>query len=103
MPYTILIAGGTGLVGSRLAPMLRERGHTVILLSRRADEARGVFGWEPENGTIDDTAVRRADIIINLSGSGIADGRWTTKRRKSIIDSRVKGASYPGCHPAHGS
>ncbi|MFN7117744.1 MAG: TIGR01777 family oxidoreductase [Saprospiraceae bacterium] len=88
---TVLIGGGSGLVGKRLSELLRERGYTVQHLSRtpnpNAEFPR--FGWDLQQGTIDQAAVERADIIINLAGEGIADGRWTPARKKRIIASRV--------------
>jgi uncharacterized protein len=82
----ILIAGGTGLIGSQLVPMLRERGHTVRLLTR-SPKGPGQFAWDPEHAALIGT-----DVIINLAGAGIAAGRWTPARRQTIINSRVQGA-----------
>ena len=86
---TILIAGGTGLIGTRLAPLLTENGHRVLLLSRHAS-APNSFHWDPATGTIDDESIRQADIVINLAGAGIADKRWTTKRKHLIAESRTQ-------------
>jgi uncharacterized protein len=93
MSKTVLIAGASGLVGSRLTQLLQEKGYRTIALSRKEDLSKGIYGWNPEMGSINDEAVRQADFVINLAGSGIADGRWTATRKKSIIDSRVKGAA----------
>jgi uncharacterized protein len=90
---TVLIAGASGLVGSRLTQLLHEKGYKTIALSRIEDLSKGIYGWNPEAGNINDEAVKQADFVINLAGSGIADGRWTAARKKSIIDSRVKGAA----------
>lgn len=90
----ILIAGGSGLIGSRMAKLFAAHGHEVAILSRKAS-ASGPFpayAWDPGRGEIDHDAVRRADVVINLSGAGIADARWTPSRKREIIDSRVKSA-----------
>lgn len=92
MSKTILLAGGTGLIGSRLAEMLRMGGHEVLLLSRRPNPSKNIFGWNPAAGTVDDEAVRRADFVVNLAGAGIADGRWTASRKREIIESRTQSA-----------
>ncbi len=91
---TILIAGGTGLVGKRLSVLLKEKGHDVLHLSRRPDPkaAFPTFQWNPAAGLIDQSAVERADYVINLAGAGIADSRWTEARKQLIIDSRVQSA-----------
>lgn len=89
---TILLAGGTGFIGSRLQTMLRERGHTVRLLSRRP---KGVdqFAWDPLAGALDETALRGADAVVNLAGAGIADKRWTPARKRLLLESRTKSAA----------
>lgn len=91
---TILIAGGSGLIGSRLSHLLREQGHEVLHLSRRArpDAAFRSYRWSPAASSIDDEAVLRADYVINLAGAGIADKPWTAARKQLIIDSRVDSA-----------
>ena len=89
VPKTILLAGGTGLIGSRLAEILQEKGHTVRILSRRP-QGKNQFAWNPAANTIDDKAVLGADAVINLAGAGIADKRWTAARKKLLVDSRVE-------------
>lgn len=91
---SVLLGGGSGLVGSRMAQLLSEQGHEVSLLSRKAS-ASGPFpayAWNPDGGEIDHEAVRRADVVVNLAGAGIADARWTEARKREIIESRVKTA-----------
>lgn len=88
---TILISGGTGLIGRNLTRRLEEKGFRVLLLSRQAGGRRGknVFFWNPGEGKIDREAVAGADYIIHLAGAGIGDKRWTKKRKQEIVDSRV--------------
>jgi len=86
---TILLAGGTGLIGSRMSDLLQDRGYTVRLLSR-SPKGKNQFAWDPAAGTIDEAAVRGADVVINLAGAGIADKRWTAARKRLLIDSRVQ-------------
>lgn len=88
---TILIAGGTGLLGIQLSRILRGDGHTVFHLSRRPkpDAEFPSFAWNIEKWEIDKTVFSKADYIINLAGSGIADARWSDARKKDIIQSRT--------------
>lgn len=88
---TVLIAGGTGLIGTRLSQLLKEKKYTVLHLSRTKEPTAEfpVFQWDIKNGFIEDGAVEKADFIINLAGAGIADKPWTESRKKLIIDSRV--------------
>lgn len=92
---TILITGGTGLVGKAVTRLLISKGYDVIVLTRGPGNARkeqyAEAHWDPGKGTIDVAAVQQADCIINLAGAGVADKRWSKKRKQEIIDSRVKG------------
>lgn len=92
---TILITGGTGLVGRALTKSLLEMGHQVIVLTRAASELKRNDGveygkWIPEKEIIDKNAVGRADVIIHLAGAGVAEKRWSRKRKQEILNSRVK-------------
>jgi hypothetical protein len=86
---TIIIAGGTGLIGTRLSEILTQKGHTVRILTR-SPRKEGQYHWNPDQGTMDETALQGAHAIINLAGSGIADQRWTNDRKRNLVDSRVK-------------
>lgn len=96
---TILITGGTGLIGTALAALLTEKGHRVIVLTRHANVAKGrptsgspeAAHWDPSTGAIDTAALGQADYIVHLAGAGVADKRWSAKRKKAIEDSRVEG------------
>jgi uncharacterized protein (TIGR01777 family) len=85
----ILITGGTGLVGSRLTEMLIDKNHEVVILSRNPKK-KNQFKWDISKNYIDIKALENTDYIIHLAGAGIADERWTDKRKKVIIDSRVQ-------------
>jgi uncharacterized protein (TIGR01777 family) len=92
MNKTVLIAGGTGLIGARLSQLLTEKGYNVLHLSRtknlRAEFP--AYAWDLGDNSIDEEAITRSDIVINLAGAGIADKPWTEERKQLIIDSRVK-------------
>ena len=85
----ILITGGTGLVGKRLTELLVNKNHEVVILSR-SPQHKNEFKWDISKSYIDEKAFKSIDFIIHLAGAGIADKRWTSKRKKEIIDSRVK-------------
>jgi uncharacterized protein (TIGR01777 family) len=90
---TILITGGTGLIGTALSKFLTARQHQVIILSRHPRSAASnvsYAGWNPAKGTIDAEAIQWADYIINLAGAGVADKRWSKKRKEEIVNSRVQ-------------
>lgn len=89
---TILITGGSGMIGSRLIPLLQQKDHTVHVLSHSGKQVEGVrvFEWDIERNHIEKGAFEGVHHIIHLSGFPIAQGRWTTKRRQLIRDSRIK-------------
>lgn len=91
---TILITGGSGLLGTALTKMLTDKGHKVIILTRtqKPSQSSSVTYklWNVKEQTIDETAVSAADYIIHLAGAGVADKRWTDDRKKEIIESRTQ-------------
>lgn len=89
---TILITGGTGLIGKNLKKKLTIKGYTVHVLTRSPKE-EGEFRWSINEKYIDENAFKGVTHIIHLAGAGIADKRWTTKRKKELVDSRVKSAN----------
>jgi uncharacterized protein len=88
---TILITGGTGLIGKSLTKTLINSGHRVHILSRtpRAESAVPEFYWNVEKQEIDEKAFNGVDHIVHLAGIGVADKRWTEQRKQEIINSRV--------------
>ena len=93
---TILITGGTGLIGTRLTQLLIADGFEVIILSRRSPAAGKMMAgvsyanWDIEKQTVDKKAVSKADHIIHLAGEGVADKRWNKKRKQEIVKSRTQ-------------
>jgi len=94
---TVLITGGTGLVGKHLSKALIQKGNEVIILSRspRQSNTSGLryAVWDVDKGTIDKDALQQADHIIHLAGAGVADKRWTARRKQEIVDSRTQSAA----------
>ncbi len=88
---TILITGGSGLIGKALSKRLLDEGHSVRILSRtpNAQSKFPAFFWDVEKQQIDEEAFDGIDGIVHLAGEGIADKRWTDKRKQEVIDSRV--------------
>lgn len=92
MNKSILLTGGTGLIGKNLTEALLAKGYTVSRLSRRPgkDPRVKTFLWNVEKGEIDEACIDGVDIIVHLAGEGIAKKRWTKKRKQELIESRTK-------------
>ncbi len=86
---TILITGGTGLIGKALQEKLASKGYSTTILTRKKSENSSTFYWNIDKGIIEKEAVQTADFIIHLAGAGIADKRWSKKRKKILINSRI--------------
>ena len=87
----ILITGGKGLIGRNLSKLLVENGYAISVLTRKPKPNTSIkeFAWSPKEGTIDTEALKNVDAIIHLVGAGIADKRWTKKRKEELYRSRI--------------
>jgi uncharacterized protein len=92
MKKNVLISGGSGFIGKKLTQLLINNGFSVSILSRNYKQNSSnisYYKWDIDNQYIDEEAVLKADFIIHLAGENIAGSRWTTQRKKEIINSRV--------------
>ncbi|HEY4326549.1 MAG TPA: TIGR01777 family oxidoreductase [Mucilaginibacter sp.] len=88
----ILLTGGTGLIGQKLTQQLLNTGYIVSHLSRSpgSDARIKTFKWDIDKGQIDENCLDGVDVIVHLAGAGVADKHWTARRKKEIVDSRIK-------------
>ncbi|RYF91570.1 MAG: TIGR01777 family protein [Chitinophagaceae bacterium] len=96
--HTILITGGTGLVGKALSDYLLGKGYKVIILTRKmpSKPASGHMKyalWDVKKQSIDVQAVQEADYIIHLAGAGVVDKKWTEAYKKEILLSRTESSA----------
>ncbi len=88
---SVVIAGGSGTVGTRLSELLRKAGYKVLILTRSKEKVAkndSYLFWDLHKGEIDER-YRDIDYVVNLAGSGIAEGRWTDSRKEEIMNSRI--------------
>lgn len=88
----ILIAGANGLIGKEVSAFLHKQGHSIRWLVRHksAEVAYPQFIWDPQHHQIDLDAFKSVEVIVNFSGSPIGSGRWTARRKREILDSRLQ-------------
>lgn len=84
----ILVAGGTGFLGSALVAVLQKDGHSVAVLTRRPNRSHHVR-WDPYGPlTAWVHALEDVDAVINLVGAPI-NKRWTASHKRAMWNSRV--------------
>jgi len=93
MAKNVLLTGGTGFIGKYLSNLLIANGFSVSILSRsntKNTDTITYYKWDLEKNYIDENAILNADYIIHLAGEGIVEKRWTEKRKKEILQSRIQ-------------
>jgi len=109
---TIGVTGGTGFIGHHLTRLLLQRGYNVVIFTRSIKRSRSFkhityAALDAEKNICDASVLQKLDAVIHLAGAGIADKRWTDKRKQEIVSSRVDGTKYlttklrqqaPNCH-----
>ena len=89
---SILITGGTGLIGSKLLDSIDKSVYNVYVLTRKKSyKENGVnyINWDPENSVLDISQIKNLYSVINLAGESIDGSRWTSNYKRKILDSRV--------------
>ncbi len=88
----ILVTGATGFVGRALVPRLLADGHAVVVQSSSPERAKNALGADVEVVSSDEAwadVLAGVDAIVNLAGEPIVSGRWTDKKKKALVESRV--------------
>lgn len=88
---TFLVSGASGVVGKSLIPFLTTGGHRVIKLVRRLPVGHDELYWNPLQGELNLSTLEHIDVVIHLAGENIGSGRWSTEKKKRILDSRILG------------
>lgn len=84
----ILIAGASGLIGQALVAAWQDQ-HDIVVLGRDVVKLKKVFPQQTAITWTQLQSVEGFDVVINLAGANIGQGRWTAKRKQVILNSRV--------------
>lgn len=85
----VLIAGGTGFLGSALESSLRRDNHEVMVLTRRAPKNPNEIQWDGRTTNGWGHIVNEVDAVVELTGYGLEHWPWTARQKKRFLDSRV--------------
>jgi len=85
----VLIAGGTGFLGSNLARMLSTAGHEVIVLTRREPRAANQRRWDGRSPDGWASLLAQVDAVVNTTGYGLEHWPWTAAQKRRFEESRV--------------
>ena len=93
---TVLISGGSGMIGTFLTKGLLAKGYDVRHLSKKKEGEKPTdiptFSWNIEKSFLDSEALQGTDVIIHLAGASITEKKWTEEQKKKILNSRIDGA-----------
>lgn len=84
-----LVAGGSGFLGSHLIARLRDDGHEVTQLVRRAPRSSDQVEWQPAEGVLDPDVVAAADVVVNVAGSPTVGNPHSKRWARELWESRV--------------
>lgn len=85
----VLIAGGSGFLGTALRTSLVEDGHDVFILTRRPSKGPSEIHWDGKTTKEWGHRMNDMDAVVNLTGFGLVHWPWTRKQKQKIVDSCV--------------
>jgi uncharacterized protein (TIGR01777 family) len=93
----IAMTGATGLVGNLTGQELVKSGNEIVALVRNPKTAKldfpaKIFAWDAGKSEVPTEALKDVDAVLHLAGENVAHGRWTAKRKRALVDSRIKAA-----------
>ncbi|QES89601.1 TIGR01777 family oxidoreductase [Rhizosphaericola mali] len=92
----ILLTGATGFIGKELVRQILQKytnAHLHILTRKKQSSSSpqiSYYTWDIAKQLIDKDLPKEIDAVIHLAGANIAEKKWTEKRKKELINSRVK-------------
>ena len=94
----IVIAGGTGFLGTSLANHYSKQDTQVIILTRGKSKIKGGIQYESWDGKTVGSWIKvldNSDVVINLNGKSV-DCRYTKKNKSLIYSTRLESTNILG-------
>lgn len=85
----VLIAGGSGFLGTALRTSLVKDSHDVYILTRRPAKGPSEIQWDGKTTNGWGQRMNDLDAVVNLTGFGLEHWPWTRKQKQKFVDSRV--------------
>jgi uncharacterized protein (TIGR01777 family) len=85
----VLIAGGSGFLGTALSNSLKKDSHDVFILTRRDSLNPHEIHWDGRTITGWGHIVNEMDAMVHLTGYGLEHWPWTKRQKQRFVDSRV--------------
>jgi uncharacterized protein (TIGR01777 family) len=85
----VLIAGGSGFLGTALKNLLGHNSHEVFILTRGRSQGRNRIHWDGKTTDGWGHLVNDMDAVVNLTGYGLEHWPWTKRQKQKFVDSRV--------------
>ena len=85
----VLIAGGSGFIGSAISKSLEQDGHKVFILTRSQTRKPDYIHWDGKTTHGWGDRINEMDAVVNLTGYGLEHWPWTKRQKQKFIHSRV--------------
>jgi len=85
----ILIAGGSGFLGTALTARLTRYNHQVFILTRQTPKSDNQIQWDAKATGGWTHRLNEMDAVIHTTGYGLEHWPWTQRQKQRFINSRV--------------
>ena len=86
----ILIAGGSGFIGTALGKRLRQSDHEIFVLTRHTPKHASQVQWDGRTTEGWGQRMNEMDAVVNLTGFGLEHWPWTRRQKEKFVTSRVE-------------
>ena len=85
----VMIAGGSGFIGTALSKSLEQDGHKVFVLTRSQPRRLNQIQWDGKTTNGWGSRINEIDAVVNLTGYGLEHWPWTKRQKQKFLDSRI--------------